>query len=53
MIEIDQDLQALRNDIMGLFPLDIGNETHAARIVLVAGIIKALLDGRGHRNSSS
>ena len=53
MVEVDQDLQALRNDIMGLFALDIGNEAHAARIVLVAGIIKALLHRRGHRKRSS
>jgi hypothetical protein len=39
MVNINQDLQALFDDIMGLQPFDIGNESNATSIVLVAGVV--------------
>ncbi|OIQ64992.1 hypothetical protein GALL_534500 [mine drainage metagenome] len=42
MIQILEDFQALRDDIVRFSALDIHDEAHAARIVLVPGIVKAL-----------
>ncbi|MEJ1968043.1 MAG: hypothetical protein WDN03_05280 [Rhizomicrobium sp.] len=37
-----EELKALGNDFIGLFALDIGDETDAARVMLVAGVVKTL-----------
>jgi hypothetical protein len=42
MVQIFEDFQSLRDDIMRFSALDIHHEAHAARIVLVPGIVKAL-----------
>ena len=40
--QIDQDLDALAYDLVGLLPIEIHDETHPAGVVLVAGIVEAL-----------
>ena len=42
MREVAQDLQALLNDGVALGALDVRDETDAARVVLVGGVIEAL-----------
>ncbi len=42
MFQIDQDLQGVLNDLMALAVLEIGDEADAARVMLVARIIKSL-----------
>jgi hypothetical protein len=42
MVEIDQDAQALMDDVVGPVALDIGHEADAARVVLVAWVVKSL-----------
>jgi len=39
MVEIDQDLQAALDDVVRFSPFDIGDETDAAGIMLVARIV--------------
>jgi hypothetical protein len=46
MIEVDQDLQAARHDVVRLAALDIDHESHAARVMLVTRVVQALLLGR-------
>jgi hypothetical protein len=46
MKQVDQDLEGLADDGVGTHALDVHDEAHAARIVLVAGVIKSL---RGRR----
>src|SRR6185437_340565 len=46
MIEVNQELQPLRDDLVGLLALDIGHKAHAAGVVLVRGVVKPLLFGR-------
>jgi hypothetical protein len=49
--EIDQDGQALLNNAMTAMPLDVRNKAHAARVVLVPTVVKALgfgQAGMGH-----
>ena len=48
MVEIDQDLQALFEDVVRLAVLHVGDEADAAGIVLLGGIVEAL-GGRGQR----
>ena len=49
MVEVDQDLQALADDVMRLAALDVGHEADAARVVLVARVVQSLLLGQiGH-----
>jgi hypothetical protein len=48
MIEIDQNLQASGDDFVRFSTLDIGHEPDAARVMLVAGVIKSL-QSRGSR----
>ena len=54
VVEVFQDLQALLNDRMALFALDVRDETDSASVMFVASRIKALLlqignfGGRGH-----
>src|SRR5205807_10142609 len=40
--EIDQDLNALLNDLVALFTVNAGDTAHAAGIILVRGMIKTL-----------
>ena len=42
VVEIDQDLQALADDVVRLPALDVGHEADAARVVLVARVVKPL-----------
>ena len=42
MVEIDQDLQALLEDLVRLAVLHVGDEADAAGIVLVRGIVEPL-----------
>ncbi len=42
MRQIDQNLKTLANDLMTLFAANMGDESHAASIVFVAGMIKSL-----------
>ncbi len=53
MVEVDQDFQAARDDVVRFSPLDVGDETDAAGIVLVARIVKSLSFGHGHHGCSS
>ena len=41
MIQIDQDLQPASDDIVRLSALDVDDEAHAARVMLVAGIVQS------------
>jgi hypothetical protein len=53
MVQIDQDLQALADDVIRLSALDIRNEANAAGVMLVPGIIKTLRFGQSHIFRSS
>src|SRR5262249_4492627 len=53
MVEIDQDLQSARDDIVRFSSLDIGDETDTARIMLVARVVETLSLGQCHRRCSS
>ena len=52
MVEVEQDLQALADDAMGLPALDIGHEADAARVVLVAWVVKSLFLGQIHQKNA-
>jgi hypothetical protein len=43
--QVDQDLDALSDNVVGFVALDAGYETDAAGVVLVAGVIEALRGG--------
>ena len=43
--QVDQNLDALEDDVVRLLALDIGNEADAAGIVLVARVVQALRRG--------
>src|SRR5262249_56328138 len=53
MVEIDQDLQTARNDVMRFSPPNIGDETDTARIMLVARVVETLSPWQCHRRCSS
>src|SRR5277367_4295653 len=53
MVKIDQDLQSALDDIVRFSSLYIGDETYAARVVLVARIVKTLSARQCHRVCSS
>jgi hypothetical protein len=40
--QVDQNLDALQNDIVGFLTVDIGDKANAASIVLVGGVIEPL-----------
>ena len=42
MVEIDEDLQALFEDVVRLAVVHVGDEADAAGIVLLGGIVEAL-----------
>ena len=42
MRQVDQDLNALDDDVVRFVAFDVGNEADAAGIVLMAGIVKSL-----------
>ena len=46
MVEIDQNLERVRDDVMRLAPLHVDHEADAARVVLELRIVKALFRGR-------
>src|SRR3954470_20974651 len=41
MVEVDEDLQAATYDVVRFSPLDIGDKSDTARIVLVATIVES------------
>jgi len=43
--EVDEDLDAFGNDVMGFVAFDAGDEADAAGVVLVAGVVEALGGG--------
>ena len=53
MVEIDQKLQALADDLMGLGALDVGDKADAARVMLVARVVKTLFRRQTHRQPQS
>jgi hypothetical protein len=42
MREVDENLNPLQDDVVRFLALDVGDEAHAAGVVLVAGIVQAL-----------
>ena len=42
MLQVDEDLQRLPDDRVGSAALDVGDESDAARIVLVIGIVESV-----------
>ena len=48
VIEVEQDLQTLLDDRVASGALDVGNETDAARVVLVGRIVETLSLGQRH-----
>jgi hypothetical protein len=40
--QVDEDLDALRDDVVGFVALDAGDEANAAGVVFVAGMVQAL-----------
>jgi hypothetical protein len=53
MVEIDQDLQAARDDLVRFSSFDVGDEADAARIMLVPRVVESLSPWQCHRVSSS
>jgi len=45
VIEVGQDGNGLLHDLVGLLPLDVGNEADAAGVMLELGIVHSLLLG--------
>jgi len=48
VIQVLQDFEALQHDVVGFPALDVGDETHAAGIMFIGGIVKTLLLGQIH-----
>ena len=48
--EVVEDGEPVRHDVVGLLPLDVRDEAHAAGVALVAGVIEALGAGRPSRD---
>ena len=48
VVEVDQDLQALGDDVVGLRALDVGDEADAAGVVLMPRVIQTLFRRRSH-----
>ncbi len=40
--QVDQDLDALEDDVVRLFPFDVGHKADAAGVALAGGVIQAL-----------
>ena len=53
VIEVEQNLQALADDVVGLATLDVDNKADTARIVFVAWVVKSLLFRRSRQICSS
>ena len=51
MGEVDEDLEALADDLVALFAADVRDQSHAAGIVLIARMIEALRCGGGDGDS--
>jgi hypothetical protein len=45
--EVDEELDAFGDDVVGFVAFDAGDETDAAGVVLVAGVVEALGGGEG------
>ena len=50
MVEIDQELQALADDLVGLCALDVGDKADAAGVMLVARVVETLFRRQTHFN---
>jgi hypothetical protein len=48
MHEVEQNIDALLDDIVRRLALDVRDETNAAGVVLIAGIVKSLARRKGH-----
>ena len=53
MVEIDQDLQPASDDVVRFPSLDVDDETDAAGIMLVAGVVEALSFWQCHNECSA
>ncbi len=42
MVEVYKELETLGDDVVGFFAPDVGDKADAARVMLVAGVIKTL-----------
>jgi len=49
MVEIDQELEPLAYDMVGFLAFDVGDKADAARVMLVARIVKALFWRQTHK----
>ena len=52
MIEVDQELQAKPDYLMGLGAFDVGDKANAAGVVLVVWVVKTLFRRQTHTNPS-
>ena len=48
MVEVHEDLKALRHDGIGLLALHVGDEADATGVVLIPGIVETLCGGKTH-----
>ena len=48
MVQVQEDLEALGHDSIGLLALHIGDEADATGVVLIAGIVETLCRGKAH-----
>src|SRR5690606_32439579 len=46
VLEVDQELDALRDDVVGTFPLDVHHEPDAAGIVLKTWVVQSFRAGK-------
>ncbi len=53
VIEIDENPQALVDDVVGFMALDVGHEANAARIVFVTWVVKSLCLRQIGQNSTA
>src|SRR4029077_18726221 len=53
MIQVDQDLQPASDDVVRLSALDVDDEAHAARVVLVARIVQSWSRRGSHHHAFS
>ena len=53
MVQVNQELQALADNFVGLFAFDIGDKADAARIMFVARIVQALFRRKAHHRPNS
>ena len=44
MCQVDENLQALGDDVVGLYALDVDHEANAAGVVFVSRVVETLLN---------